>query len=53
MPRDLLAATNLIGSEGEVAERLAAFAEAGVTHLQVLPVNPDPVKAIDHLRTLL
>jgi F420-dependent oxidoreductase-like protein len=53
VPRELLVNTNLVGSAGDVAERLAAYRDAGVTHLQVLPMTPDPVKAIDHLRALL
>jgi F420-dependent oxidoreductase-like protein len=53
VPREMLANTNLVGSKGEVAERVAAYREAGVTHLQVMPMSPDPVKAIDQLRELL
>jgi F420-dependent oxidoreductase-like protein len=53
IPRELLVNTNLVGSPSEVSERVAAYREARVTHLQVLPVTPDPVKAIDHLRDLL
>jgi F420-dependent oxidoreductase-like protein len=53
VPRELLVNTNLVGSAGEVAERLAAYREAGVTHLQVLPLTPEPVKTIDQLLALL
>jgi alkanesulfonate monooxygenase SsuD/methylene tetrahydromethanopterin reductase-like flavin-dependent oxidoreductase (luciferase family) len=53
VPRAMLAGTNLVGSMAEVSERLAAYREAGVTHLQVMPMTPDPVKAIDQLRDLL
>ncbi|CAN5859094.1 LLM class F420-dependent oxidoreductase [soil metagenome] len=38
IPIDFLEAISLIGPEGYVAERIAAFGEAGVTHLQVIPV---------------
>jgi F420-dependent oxidoreductase-like protein len=38
VPDALLEATSLCGPEGYVAERVAAFREAGVTHLQVIPV---------------
>lgn len=38
VPDDLLEATSLCGPESYVAERIAAFAEAGVTHLQVIPI---------------
>ncbi len=37
MPADLLEAMSLCGPEGYIKERLAAFAEAGVTHLNVTP----------------
>jgi F420-dependent oxidoreductase-like protein len=53
VPRALLAGTNLVGTESEVAERVAAYREAGVTHLSVTPVGPDPVKTIEILRGLL
>jgi alkanesulfonate monooxygenase SsuD/methylene tetrahydromethanopterin reductase-like flavin-dependent oxidoreductase (luciferase family) len=53
VPREMLANTNLVGSKGEVAERIAAYREAGVTHLQVMPMTPDPTTAIDELRELL
>jgi F420-dependent oxidoreductase-like protein len=38
VPSELLEASSLCGSRGYVAERVAAFREAGVTHLQVTPV---------------
>ena len=38
VPDELLELTSLCGSPGYVAERIAAFAEAGVSHLQVAPV---------------
>ncbi|CAN5473234.1 MAG: LLM class F420-dependent oxidoreductase [Acidimicrobiia bacterium] len=53
VPRSLLASTNLVGPESEVRERLAAYREAGVTHLSIIPVGPDPVKLVEHLRDLL
>jgi F420-dependent oxidoreductase-like protein len=52
VPRALLAGTNLVGTESDVAERVAAYREAGVTHLSVTPVGPDPVKTIETLRGL-
>ena len=51
VPRALLAGTNLVGPESHVAERIAAYREAGVTHLSVNPVGPDPVKTIETLRS--
>jgi F420-dependent oxidoreductase-like protein len=38
IPDELLESMSLCGPEKYVAERIAAFAEAGVTHLQVMPV---------------
>ena len=53
MPDELLEATSLCGPEGYVAERIAAFREAGVTHLHVTPVGGDPVAMIEKVRRLL
>jgi F420-dependent oxidoreductase-like protein len=39
VPEDLVRATSLIGPEGHVAERIAAFAEAGVTTINVQPMD--------------
>ena len=38
IPADFLEAISLVGPESYVKERLAAFAEAGVSHLNVIPV---------------
>lgn len=38
VPAEFLEAISLVGPEGYVKERLAAFDEAGVTHLQVIPI---------------
>jgi F420-dependent oxidoreductase-like protein len=38
VPQEFLELTTLCGPKGYVAERIAAFKEAGVTHLQVDPV---------------
>ncbi len=53
VPAEMLANTNLVGSVGHVKERLAAYREAGVTHLSVTPVGNDPVKTVEQLRQLL
>jgi F420-dependent oxidoreductase-like protein len=50
VPDELLEATSLCGPEGYIKERLAAFAEAGVTHLNVSPVGGDPVAMVEKLR---
>jgi len=38
VPEELLESITLCGPEGYVADRIAAYAEAGVTHLQVTPI---------------
>ena len=53
VPAEMLENTNLVGSVGHVKERLAAYREAGVTHLSVTPVGSDPVKTVEQLRQLL
>jgi len=50
VPADLLEAMSLCGPEGYIKERLAAFAEVGVTHLNVTPVGGDPIAMIETLR---
>jgi F420-dependent oxidoreductase-like protein len=51
VPDELLEATSLCGPEGYIKERLAAFAEVGVTHLNVTPVGGDPVAMIEKVRS--
>jgi F420-dependent oxidoreductase-like protein len=50
VPDALLEATSLCGSEGYIKERLAEFAQAGVTHLNVTPIGADPVAMIEKVR---
>jgi F420-dependent oxidoreductase-like protein len=55
VPAELLAGISLIGTRGEVAERLAALRESGVTTLNVTPVAPthaDRVRLIEQVRDL-
>jgi F420-dependent oxidoreductase-like protein len=47
VPDALLEATSLCGPEGYVAERIAAFGEAGVTHLQVSPMPVGDQRPVD------
>jgi F420-dependent oxidoreductase-like protein len=51
VPDAFLQGTNLVGSEGHVRERLAAFKEAGITTLNVTPVGGDKVKLVESLRS--
>ena len=50
VPAALLEETSLIGPPGYVRERIAAFAEAGVTVLNVAPVGPDPLGTLRQLK---
>jgi F420-dependent oxidoreductase-like protein len=50
VPAELLEETSLIGPPGYVQERIAAYAEAGVTVLNVTPVGPDPLATLTQLR---
>ena len=47
VPAELLEATSLCGPEGYVAERIAAYGAAGVTHLQVTPVPVGDQRSVD------
>lgn len=51
VPDELLEATSLCGPEGYIKERLAAFAEAGITHVNVTPIGADPVTLIEKVRS--
>jgi F420-dependent oxidoreductase-like protein len=55
VPDEMLELTTLCGPESYVAERLAAYKEAGVTHLQVQPVptgDQTETQVIEKLRSL-
>jgi F420-dependent oxidoreductase-like protein len=53
VPTELLELGNLVGPASYVQERIAAFAEAGVTNLQVLPVTDDPAGTIRQLKEMV
>jgi F420-dependent oxidoreductase-like protein len=50
IPTEWLEAANLVGPESYVKERIAAFAEAGVTSLNIVPVTDDPLGTIAKLK---
>lgn len=50
VPEEFMRLTNLVGPEGWVRERIAAFREAGVTTLNVVPVADDPVALMEKVR---
>ena len=49
VPLELLEATNLVGPEGYVKERIAAFRESGVTVLNVTPVG-NPTELVEKVK---
>ncbi|MFV0496059.1 LLM class F420-dependent oxidoreductase [Mycobacterium sp.] len=53
VPDQLVRDISLIGPSGFIAERLAAFAEAGVTTLLVRPVTTDAGEAVRYVAELL
>ena len=53
VPAALLEGSNLVGPEGSVRDRIAAFAEAGVTTLNVIPVAADKAKLVEQLRKIV
>jgi F420-dependent oxidoreductase-like protein len=53
VPAEMLELGSLCGDESFVAERLAAYRDAGVTTLNVSPVGPDPAGTLRRLRELV
>ena len=56
VPAELVEKTSLIGPEGYIAERLAAYREAGVTTLNVTPIAPtlaERITTVEKIRALL
>ena len=53
VPADFLDATAMVGDEGRVRERVEAYANAGVTRLQVTPVGGDPLPLISKVKSWL
>lgn len=50
IPREFLELTNLVGPEGWVRERIAAYREAGVSVLNVVPIGDNPTGLLEKLR---
>jgi F420-dependent oxidoreductase-like protein len=50
VPLELLEMCNLVGPPSYVKERITAFAEAGVTNLQVLPAADDPAALVAQVK---
>lgn len=55
LPEELLEGLNLIGPEGYVRERLAEFAESGVTYLNITPIGSpeEQVRTVEKLKELI
>ncbi|WP_156687317.1 LLM class F420-dependent oxidoreductase [Mycobacterium sp. Marseille-P9652] len=53
VPDELVRGISLVGPRGHVAERLAAFAESGVTTLLVSPVTADPAEGVRYVEDVL
>jgi F420-dependent oxidoreductase-like protein len=52
LPTAMLSGTNLVGPPGYVKERLAAYREAGVTHLSISSIG-DATRTVEQLRELM
>lgn len=50
IPDEFLAATNLVGTEGFIKDRLAAFKDAGVTSLTLHPAGEDPLAVVSQIK---
>ena len=53
VPLELLEMVNLVGPEGYVKERIAAFKESGVTNLQIAPVAEDAPALVRQMKELI
>jgi F420-dependent oxidoreductase-like protein len=50
VPREALERMNLVGSPGDIQERIAAFAESGVTILNAIPIGEDVPGLIEQVK---
>jgi F420-dependent oxidoreductase-like protein len=50
VPKELLEGITMIGPEGYVKERLAAYKEAGVTVLNINSIGPEPFRDVERIR---
>ncbi len=53
VPTEWLEACNLVGPASYVKERIAAFTEAGVTHLTAMPASDDPAATVGQLKEMV
>jgi F420-dependent oxidoreductase-like protein len=50
VPVDWMEQSNLVGPASYVQERIAAFEEAGVTHLSIVPATDNPAATVSQLK---
>lgn len=50
VPAEMLESMTLVGPEGYIKERVAAFKESGVTNLQVTAIGGDPIADLEKLK---
>jgi F420-dependent oxidoreductase-like protein len=50
VPMEWIEASNLVGPASYVKERIAAFGEAGVSHLSIVPVGDDPAALVSQVK---
>jgi F420-dependent oxidoreductase-like protein len=50
VPMEWMEASNLVGPASYVQERIAAFKEAGVSHLSIVPASDDPAATVAQLK---
>jgi F420-dependent oxidoreductase-like protein len=50
VPMEWMEASNLVGPASYVQERIAAFKEAGVSHLSIVPASDDPAATVSQLK---
>jgi F420-dependent oxidoreductase-like protein len=50
VPAEWMEASNLVGPASYVQERIAAFKEAGVTHLSIVPATDNPAATVAQLK---
>ncbi len=53
VPDEYLDLSTLCGDEAHIRERLAVFADVGVTHLNLTPHGPDPIGTIEAVKSWL
>jgi F420-dependent oxidoreductase-like protein len=50
VPMEWMEASNLVGPASYVQERIAAFQEAGVSHLSIVPASDNPAAVVSQLK---